>query len=111
MTTQTRQTVQATGSSSVAAPTWPDRRQPSHSPSGDVVLAYLETHAATLRALDPAVRRDEPDSVHQMRVAARRLRSTLQAYPAIVSGRATQHMRDELKWLGAMLAEFRDNEV
>src|SRR5215472_5117453 len=111
MTTQTRQTVQATGSSSVAAPTRPDRRQPSHSPSGDVVLAYLETHAATLRALDPAVRRDEPDSVHQMRVAARRLRSTLQAYPAIVSDRATQHMRDELKWLGGMLGEARDNEV
>src|SRR5215469_893899 len=92
MTTQIRQTVQATG-------------------SGPLVLAYLETHAATLKALDPAVRRDAPDSVHQMRVAARRLRSTLQAYPAIVSSPATQHMRDELKWLGAVLGEFRDNEV
>ena len=76
-----------------------------------MVLAYLETHAATLKALDPAVRRDAPDSVHQMRVTARRLRSALQAYPAIVSGPATQHVRDELKWLGAMLGEFRDNEV
>jgi len=76
-----------------------------------VVLAYLETHALTLKALDPAVRRDVPDSVHQMRVTARRLRSALQAYPAIVSGPATQHVRDELKWLGAMLGEFRDNEV
>ena len=76
-----------------------------------MVLAYLETHAATLKALDPAVRRDVPDSVHQMRVTARRLRSALQAYPAIVSGPATQHVRDELKWLGAMLGEFRDNEV
>src|SRR5215469_2835112 len=87
------------------------RRFTRHLPCGDVVLAYLETHAATLRALDPAVRRNAPDSVHQMRVAARRLRSTLQAYPAIVSSPATQHMRGELKWLGAMLAEFRDNEV
>jgi len=109
-----------------------DRRQPSHavsgpetgrppaserdgftrlSPSADVVLAYLGTHAARLKALDPAVRRDAPDSVHQMRVAARRLRSTLQAYPAIVSRPATRHMRDELKWLGGMLGEARDNEV
>jgi CHAD domain-containing protein len=132
MTTQTRQTVQATGSSAVAAPMSPDRRQSPqavpgpetgrqpaserrgfthHSPSGDVVLAYLETQAATLKALDPAVRRDAPDSVHQMRVAARRLRSTLRSYPAIVSSPATQHMGDELKWLGAMLGEARDNEV
>jgi CHAD domain-containing protein len=76
-----------------------------------VLLAYLETHAATLRALDPDVRRDAPDSVHQMRVAARRLRSTLQAYSAIVSSPATQHIRDELTWLGGMLGEARDNEV
>src|SRR5215468_5044205 len=81
MTTQTRQTVQATGSSSVAAPMPPDRHQPPYavsgpeterppagqrngftrlSPSGNVVLAYLGTHAARLKALDPAVRRDAP---------------------------------------------------
>ena len=131
MTTQTRQTVQATGGSSVAAPVSPDRQSPQavsrpetgrpppserrgftrRSPSGDVVLAYLGTHAAALRALDPDVRRDAPDSVHQMRVAARRLRSTLRAYRTIVSSPATQHMRDELKWLGGVLGEARDNEV
>jgi len=132
MTTQTRQTVQATGGSSVAEPMSPDRHQPSQavsgretgrppaserrgftrrSPSGDVVLAYLGTHAAALKALDPAVRRDAPDSVHQMRVAARRLRSTLRAYPTIVSSPATRHMRDELKWLGGVLGGARDNEV
>ena len=131
MTTQTRQTVQATGSSSVAAPMSPDRQSPQavsrpetgrpppserrgftrRSPSGDVVLAYLGTHAAALRALDPDVRRDAPDSVHQMRVAARRLRSTLRAYRTIVSSPATRHMRDELKWLSGVLGEARDNEV
>ncbi len=36
------------------------------------MLAYLGTHAARLKSLDPAVRRDEPDPVHQMRVTARR---------------------------------------
>src|SRR6516162_9021740 len=131
MTTQTRQTVQASGGGSVAAPVSQDRQSPQavsrpetgrpppserrgftrRSPSGDVVLAYLGTHAAALRALDPDVRRDAPDSVHQMRVAARRLRSTLRAYRTIVSSPATQHMRDELKWLGGVLGEARDNEV
>src|SRR5215831_13691171 len=103
MTTQTRQT---------GRPPPSERRGFTRSsPSGDVVLAYLGTHAARLKALDPAVRRDAPDSVHQMRVAARRLRSTLQAYPAIVSRPATQHMRDELKWLRGVLGESRDDEV
>jgi CHAD domain-containing protein len=44
-------------------------------------------------------------------VAARRLRSTLQAYPAILPKPATQHLRAELKWLGEVLGEARDDEV
>jgi CHAD domain-containing protein len=70
-------------------------------------MAYIGTQAARLRARDPLVRENAPDSVHQMRVAARRLRSTLQAYPAILPKPATQHLRAELKWLG----EARDDEV
>ncbi len=62
-------------------------------------------------ALDPAVRRDEPDSVHQMRVTTRRLRSTFQAFPMIVAPEATRHLRDELKWLGTVLGTARDAEV
>ena len=41
-------------------------------------------HAETLKSLDPMVRRDEPDSVHQMRVATRRLRSTLRSFGTII---------------------------
>jgi CHAD domain-containing protein len=76
-----------------------------------VVLAYLAKYTARLKTLDPLVRRDAPDSVHQMRVTTRRLRGTLQAYPAILPGPATQHLRDELKWLGGVLGEARDGEV
>jgi CHAD domain-containing protein len=74
-------------------------------------MAYIGTQAARLRARDPLVRENAPDSVHQMRVAARRLRSTLQAYPAILPKPATQHLRAELKWLGEVLGEARDDEV
>ena len=42
---------------------------PSASSAGQVVLAYLRTHAEGLKSLDPMVRRDEADAVHQMRVA------------------------------------------
>jgi CHAD domain-containing protein len=75
------------------------------------VLAYLGTHTAQLSALDLAVRRDEPDAVHQMRVTVRRLRSTLQSYTAIIAGQQTQALRAELKWIGEVLGDARDAEV
>lgn len=81
------------------------------SPAGDVVGAYLEKQAARLKALDTAVRRDEPDSVHQMRVTARRLRSTLQSFQAIWPYSETGRLKDELKWLGEVLGDARDAEV
>jgi CHAD domain-containing protein len=78
---------------------------------GEVVLAYLDAQTARLKSLDPAVRRDEPDSVHRMRVTTRRLRSTLQSFPMILPDRTTRHLLGELKWLGSILGEARDSEV
>jgi CHAD domain-containing protein len=78
---------------------------------GDVVLGYLAAQTARLKSLDPAVRRDEPDAVHQMRVTTRRLRSTLQAFREIVPADATRHLRDELKRLGRVLGDAREGEV
>src|SRR5690348_9899501 len=42
------------------------------STASDAVLAYLRLQAHELRSLDQAVRVDEYDAVHQMRVATRR---------------------------------------
>jgi CHAD domain-containing protein len=81
------------------------------SPAGEVVLGYLDAQAARLAALDLAVRRDKPDAVHQMRVAVRRLRSTLQSFTGIIRGQDTGQLRDELKWLGGLLGAARDAEV
>ncbi len=76
-----------------------------------MVLAYLDAQAAKLGALDLAVRRDKPDAVHQMRVTVRRLRSTLQSFTGTIPAAETEHLRAELKWLGGVLGEARDNEV
>jgi CHAD domain-containing protein len=81
------------------------------SPAGDVVLAYLNAQAQALKAADPGIRRNEPDSVHQMRLASRRLRSTLQTFRPVLDASATAHLRDELQWLGHVLGEARDGEV
>ena len=73
-------------------------------------MAYITAQSAGLRALDPPVRRDEPDAVHQMRVTTRRLRAALQAFPMIVP-EPSARLRDELRWLGQVLGDARDAEV
>jgi len=79
--------------------------------AGDVVSAYVSAQAGRLKALDAAVRRDEPDAVHQMRVTTRRLRAALQAFPMVLPKPATAGLRDELRWLGRVLGDARDAEV
>lgn len=87
------------------------RRFTRNSPAGEVVLGYLDAQTAKLSVLDLAVRRDKPDSVHQMRVTVRRLRSALQSFTGILSASKTEHLTAELKWLGSVLGAARDNEV
>jgi CHAD domain-containing protein len=93
-------------------PKAPDRLQPTaSSAAGEVVLAYLRTHTEKLKALDPMVRQDEPDAVHQMRVAARRLRSTLRSFRQILAPDGTRELAAGLQWLGRVLGAARDGEV
>jgi CHAD domain-containing protein len=82
-----------------------------HSLAGEVVLAYLRDQMAAISHYGPLVRRDEPDAVHQMRVAARRARSALQGFGTIIDRETTRPLCAELKWLAAALGQARDTEV
>ncbi|TDC51969.1 CYTH and CHAD domain-containing protein [Jiangella ureilytica] len=79
--------------------------------AGGQVLDYLRAQIATLTAYDLAARRAEPDAVHQLRVATRRLRSTLRAFRGLFDRRQTEPVRAELRWLGRRLGPARDLEV
>jgi CHAD domain-containing protein len=92
---------------------WPDA-DPVTGPPGSaasVVGEYVRAQRDTLIAYDPRVRRDEPDAVHKMRVATRRLRSTLKSFRPLWDRAATDHLRAELKWLAEVLGKVRDAEV
>ncbi|MFD2348801.1 CHAD domain-containing protein [Nonomuraea ferruginea] len=116
---QDRQAAQEGGRHAVARPpaSWPSsstRRPPPHAglepgTAGHTVMAYLSGQVTALLSQDPRVRREEEDAVHQMRVAARRLRSALKAFKPVV--RNTSEIQDELRWLGGVLGEVRDLEV
>ncbi|MFF3301100.1 CHAD domain-containing protein [Streptomyces sp. NPDC002908] len=87
------------------------RRTAAPRTAGDHVLAYVRAQAEALVELDPAVRRDLPDSVHRMRVASRRLRSALRTYRTVLDRTVTDPVREELKWLAGELGVDRDQEV
>jgi CHAD domain-containing protein len=76
-----------------------------------VVQARLREQVDVIREYDPLVRRDAPDAVHKMRVAVRRLRSALATYRPLFIREQTEPIRDELRWLAAVLGEPRDAEV
>jgi CHAD domain-containing protein len=79
--------------------------------AGDAVVRHLREQVQELVARDPMVRQDEPDAVHKMRVATRRLRSALKTFRPLLDRSVTDPLRAELKHLGAVLGEARDAEV
>ncbi|GAA1994999.1 CHAD domain-containing protein [Nakamurella flavida] len=89
-----------------AAPT-PTRR----GPAALVVQAHLTAQVEALAAQDWPVRTDAPDSVHQMRVATRRLRSALSTFGPLLDRAVTDPLRSELAWLAGVLGGARDAEV
>ena len=79
--------------------------------AGEFLLGALAEQVAALQAADVLLRTDQPDAVHQVRVAARRLRSTFAAFRKVLDRAVTDPLGDELAWLGGQLADARDDEV
>ena len=77
----------------------------------DHVLVYVRAQRDAIVELDPAVRRDVFDSVHSMRVATRRLRSTFKSFGKVLDRAVTDPIGEELKWLAGELGVDRDQEV
>lgn len=77
----------------------------------EVVLGYLERQVEERARADLAVRLGEPEGVHDLRVAARRVRATLRTFAPVLGGRLAGRFREGLRWLGAGVGPARDTEV
>ena len=78
---------------------------------GEVAFAVVRRQLATLRAKEPGTRLGEdPEELHDMRVATRRLRAALSLFADVFPVRA-QAFREELGWLGRTLGAVRDLDV
>jgi triphosphatase len=58
-----------------------------------------------------AVRRGDPEGIHQMRVGLRRLRAALSLFKEMLQGAEIRKLKDELVWLTEQLGPARDHDV
>ena len=72
---------------------------------GRACLMQIAANRASLRRVPG------PEGVHQLRVATRRLRSTLSTFKAIVADGELETIAGELKWLAGELDEARNLDV
>ncbi len=87
-------------------------RPGAHAPAGDHLRAALERQVDSLLAHDPGTRLGtDPEDLHQMRVATRRLRAYLRAARPMLEREWAEGLREELGWLGRALGPARDLDV
>ena len=78
---------------------------------GEVAFAVLRRQLAVVRAKEPGTRLGEdPEELHDIRVATRRLRAALSLFDGVLPVRA-QAFREELGWLARLLGAVRDLDV
>jgi CHAD domain-containing protein len=95
-----------------AGGSWRERLTlPDYPSTGEVLARYLAEHLEALQHQDVMLRAGGSEGVHQLRIAARRVRSALSTYKSVLPDGATDDLRAELKWLGQLLSDARDAQV
>ena len=102
----------ALGAPAIAAPDVVMPQVARRSSARDVIARAIADSVVRLIEHDAAVRLgDDPEGVHQARVATRRLRSHLRTYRAMLERDWCDGLREELGWLGDELGAVRDLDV
>lgn len=84
----------------------------SHSDVATLVTAAIRGSIRALVAHDAQMRLgDDPDDVHDARVAVRRLRADLRTFGPVLLSADLGPVIADLRWLGAALGEVRDADV
>src|SRR6476646_5968998 len=77
-----------------------------------VIRDALDASVQRLLAADPVARvGEDPEGVHQARVATRRLRSDLRTFGPLLDPEWATSLGDEVRWLGSELGVAREAEV
>jgi CHAD domain-containing protein len=85
---------------------------PTDAPAAEHLKFILAQQVEAVRSHDPGTRlAGEPEDIHQMRVAVRRLRAILRAARPLLVPEWAEGLRVELTWLGEILGRARDLDV
>lgn len=76
-----------------------------------VLGPYVVTQIEAITENERSVLERDPDAIHDMRVATRRLKSVLLAYRSAFDREARRHLRTELDWLTETLGHARDHDI
>jgi CHAD domain-containing protein len=88
------------------------RRGADTGESVELLREMLSRQHDALVEFEPVVREGvDPEGVHKMRVAVRRLRSILRTAKPMLDAHRIDELRRELDWLGGMLGAVRDADV
>jgi CHAD domain-containing protein len=87
--------------------------EPGDDPSvGEVIRAAISRSVRRFIVHMPGVHLgQDPESLHQARVATRRLRSDLRTFASLLDQGWVGSLRDELRWMGGALGTVRDVDV
>jgi inorganic triphosphatase YgiF len=77
----------------------------------EAFLMLARSCMAHLGGNEAAVRAGNPEGIHQMRVAARRLRALLACFRDLLAIRVAEEFKTELRWLMKALGSARDLDV
>jgi CHAD domain-containing protein len=104
--------IRALGPRSVEPPEISPQQISEQSSAAEAIRSAIAASVVRLTRHDAGVRLGfDPEDVHQARVATRRLRSDLRTFQPLLDAEWSDALRDELRWLGALLGEVRDADV
>jgi CHAD domain-containing protein len=81
-------------------------------PAVEHVRRHLRVQLAEIERTDPLIRvGDDPEAIHDFRVAVRRMRSVLKSTKPLFEQDWLESLRDELRWIAGELGDARDLDV
>lgn len=84
---------------------------PPDDPVATAAADAIRKAAEALALYEQAALEGDSEAVHQMRIATRRLRVTLELFAGVLTGAWVNVVRRELKWLGGVIGALRDCDV
>lgn len=78
----------------------------------DLLFSHIREQCDVIQRFEPVAWEGvDPEGVHKMRVAVRRMRAVLKAFRDVVAADVDKRLLDELRWLAAQLGHARDADV